>query len=102
MASRYMLRKTRLTAVPADPGDVVALRYLRVSSKKQDRGFSPEAQIKEVDAYIRRQGWEPGGTFRDTMRGSRDDRPDYLRLLDTARSLSKDGRPIAVVAVALD
>src|SRR5688500_8563947 len=94
--------KRRRTPAHVDPMDVLALGYLRVSTKKQDKGFSPEAQQKEVGAYIREHGWEAGETFRDTLQGTRDDRPDYQRMLEQVRYLRKQGRQVVVVAAALD
>ena len=101
MASKWFQRKAADEA-PADPLEVLALGYLRVSTKKQDRGFSPEAQAKEVAAYVRQHGWEPGEVFRDTLQGTRDDRPDYRRMLEQVRFLRKQGRHVVVVAAALD
>ena len=94
--------KRRRVQEDVDPLDVLALGYIRVSTKKQDKGFSPEAQQKEVSAYIRQCGWEAGEVFRDTLQGTRDDRPDYQRMLDQVRFLRKQGRHVGVVAAALD
>src|SRR5688572_2602456 len=100
MASAWF-RKRRQHEV-GDPGDVVALSYLRVSTGKQERGYSPEAQRKEIAAYVRRMGWEPGREYRDTDRGTKIQRDDYQRLLEATRDLSTQGRTVAVVSVALD
>jgi DNA invertase Pin-like site-specific DNA recombinase len=80
----------------------LALGYIRVSTKKQDKGFSPEAQQKEVSAYVRQHGWEHGKTFRDTLQGMRDDRPGYREMLEQVRFLRKQGRHVVMVAAALD
>ncbi|HXI18412.1 MAG TPA: recombinase family protein, partial [Chloroflexota bacterium] len=79
MVSAWFRQRQRPIAV--DPGDVLAFPYLRVSSGKQERGYSPEAQRKEIAAYIRRMGWEPGPEYRDTDKGTKVSRTDYQRLL---------------------
>lgn len=86
----------------ASPEDVLGLGYERVSTKKQDRGFSPEAQRAEIVAYVDRQGWKLGEVFRDTLQGTRTDRAGYQRMLAEVRRLRKTGRAVAVVAAALD
>ncbi|HEU5315080.1 MAG TPA: recombinase family protein, partial [Chloroflexota bacterium] len=100
MASAWFRRRQRAEA--PDAVDVIGLPYLRVSSGKQERGYSPEAQRREIAAYIRRMGWEPGPEYRDADRGTKISRSDYQRLLTDARRLTAEGRRVAIVSVALD
>src|SRR5262245_41685355 len=96
-----MARKTLATS---GSGLTVALLYVRVSSDEQARdGISLDAQLRDGRQYVARQpGWVIGGEYQDVMTGSRDDRPDYQRLLAEARRLRAEGQPAAVVVAALD
>jgi DNA invertase Pin-like site-specific DNA recombinase len=73
---------------------VTPLIYTRVSTEEQGReGLSLDAQLDACRNYAVRVGWDydPAYEFRDVMSGRRDDRPDYQRLLATARRLRREG-----------
>ena len=58
--------------------------YLRYSSDSQ-REASLEDQLRNLRAYCVRQSWPAPVVFQDAaISGSRTDRPDYVRLLDSA------------------
>jgi DNA invertase Pin-like site-specific DNA recombinase len=104
MLSAYRQKKqaSALPPPPDDASDVLALPYLRVSSKRQDRGLSPQAQRAETADYIARHGWTPGTRYRDTLQGWRTDRPGYQKLLAEVRRLRAAGRAVVVVSVHID
>src|SRR4051812_16008273 len=80
-----------------------ALVYLRVSSDEQAReGSSLDTQHDQCVEYAARQGWPVGEIYTDVMSGTRDDRPDYRRLLDDVRAARTGGRRVVVVVAALD
>ena len=84
-------------------GVTTALIYTRVSSDEQAReGVSLDAQLRECRQYAARQGWVIGTEYQDVMAGTRDDRPQYQRLLSDVRRLRTEGRSIVVVVAALD
>lgn len=88
--------------VPADR-PAVALLYTRVSSTDQeDEGVSLPAQVSECRRYVARMGWDFGDECQDVQTGRRDDRPDYQRLLATARRLAVERVPAVVVVASLD
>ena len=58
-----------------------AVIYCRVSTKEQ----KPQTQLREVRAYARRRGFEVAHEFIDLKSGMRDDRPNFLKLLELAR-----------------
>jgi DNA invertase Pin-like site-specific DNA recombinase len=96
-----MMRKTPQAG---GSGLTVALLYTRVSSDEQARdGISLDVQLREGRQYIARQpDWVIGGEYQDVMSGSRDDRPDYQRLLAEARRLRAEAQAAAVVVMRLD
>ena len=49
-----------------------------------------------------RHGWLFGDEMQDVDTGRRDDRPDYQRLLLSARGLALEGKPATVVVASLD
>ena len=58
--------------------------YLRYSSDSQ-REASLDDQLRNLRAYCSRHGWPVPVVFQDAaISGSRTDRPDYVRLLDSA------------------
>ena len=70
------------------PGLTVALIYTRVSSDEQADGLSLDTQLAECRRYAAMQpGWVLGGEFQDVLKGTRDDRPDYQRVLAEVRRL---------------
>src|SRR5215211_4573242 len=88
---------------PSVPGVTTALIYTRVSSEDQAReGISLDAQLRECRHYAARMGWTIGPEFTDVMSGTRDDRPQYQRLMAEVRMMRSEGRPAAVVVAALD
>ena len=64
--------------------------YCRFSSKKQ-RETSIDDQLRECEQYATRQGWKIGTHYEDkALSGTRDDRPDYLRMLADAKARAFD------------
>jgi site-specific DNA recombinase len=81
----------------------VALLYTRVSSDEQAReGLSLDAQLTECRRYAAQQGWVIGGEYQDVLTGTRDDRPQYQRLLSAVRALRAGATPAVVVVAVLD
>ena len=79
------------------------LIYTRVSSEDQAReGVSLDSQLAECRRYTAHQGWLIGGEYQDVLSGTRDDRPQYQRLLTEVRCLRAAGTPVTVVVAALD
>jgi DNA invertase Pin-like site-specific DNA recombinase len=54
--------------------------YTRVSSADQN----PELQLREIQDYASRQGWEIVETYQDTISGAKTSRPELNRLLADA------------------
>jgi site-specific DNA recombinase len=81
-----------------------ALIYTRVSTDEQARdGLSLDAQLAETRRYAAgRDGWIIGTEYQDVLKGTRDDRPAYQRLLTDVRRLRAEGRRVAVIVSALD
>jgi site-specific DNA recombinase len=94
---------SRSTRGPIVSGPTTALIYTRVSSDEQAReGVSLDAQLRECRHYAARMGWTIGPEFTDVMSGTRDDRPQYQRLMIEVRAMRSQGQPVAVVVAALD
>jgi site-specific DNA recombinase len=84
-------------------GVTTALIYTRVSSDEQaKKGLSLDVQLAECRKYAARQGWMVGESYRDVMTGKKDSRPSYQAMLAEARRLRELGKPVAIVAAALD
>jgi DNA invertase Pin-like site-specific DNA recombinase len=70
-----------------DKGAMVAQKrvaiYARVST--WDKGQDPETQLFALREYAARRGFKSAGEFVDYASGTRDDRPQYQRLLEMAR-----------------
>jgi DNA invertase Pin-like site-specific DNA recombinase len=99
MASPKRTRTTRT----ADTGVIEALPYYRVSSDEQEQeGLSLPAQLANCRRYAAEKGWAIGEEYKDVLTGTRDDRPDYQRLLNDIRRLSAAGRRVVVVVSRLD
>src|SRR5688572_25547893 len=81
-----------------------ALIYSRVSKDEMARdSVSLDAQLTLCRRYIASKPlWEVDGEYQDVMTGTRDDRPDYQRILADARRLQGQGRNVVVVVSALD
>lgn len=74
------------------------LIYTRVSGKEQEReGMSLASQTEDCRRYAHAHGWTIVGEFTDVMKGTRDDRPHYQAMLEMARQLRAEGRPVAIV-----
>lgn len=69
-----------------------AIGYLRVSDIKQtrERHSSLETQETRFQEYCQRYGLTPIATFTDVVTGRRDDRKEYLRMVDYARQGGTD------------
>jgi site-specific DNA recombinase len=90
-------------AARSSTGITTALIYTRVSSDEQAReGISLDAQLRECRQYAARMGWTIGPEYTDVMSGSRDDRPQYQRLMAEVRSMRGRRQSVAVVVAALD
>src|SRR5262245_5565569 len=103
MAPRMQMMANK-TSSTGGSGLTVALLSTRVSKEDQAReGISLDVQLREGRQYVaHRPGWVIGGEYQDVMTGTRDDRPDYQRLLAEARRLRAEGQAAAVVVAALD
>jgi DNA invertase Pin-like site-specific DNA recombinase len=62
--------------------------YARVSMV--DRGQDPETQLLALREYVARRGFIPMGEYVDYASGTREDRPQYRALLETARKRQID------------
>jgi DNA invertase Pin-like site-specific DNA recombinase len=68
---------------------IAALIYRRVSKDEMARdSVSLDTQLTLCRRYIAGKPlWEVGGEYQDMMTGTRDDRPDYQRVLADVRRL---------------
>ena len=73
-----------------------AALYARVSTS--DGRQDPEMQLQELRQFCQRRNFDVGGEYVDHMSGSRDDRPEFLKLLKAVRS----GRVSVVVVWRFD
>ena len=73
-----------------------AFGYLRVSGPSQTGGHhvSLETQQARFEEYCERNHLEPAATFIDVVSGRRDDRKEYLRMLEEVR---REGATVIVV-----
>lgn len=73
---------------PAAPKKKSVAAYARVSSGKDAMLHSLSAQVSYYSAYIQRHpGWEYAGVYADeALTGTKDDRPEFQRLLADCRS----------------
>ena len=83
-------------------GPPIALLYRRVSGKEQKReGLSLPSQEADTRRYFAEQaerlGWVLGDEFEDVLKGTRDDRPDYQKMLTLARRLRAEGKSVVIV-----
>jgi site-specific DNA recombinase len=84
-------------------GVTTALIYTRVSKDEMAReGVSLDAQADECRRYVATRGWSLGTEYKDVMRGTRDDRPQYQALLSEVRRLHDAGHTAVVVVAVLD
>jgi DNA invertase Pin-like site-specific DNA recombinase len=65
-----------------------AALYARVST--EDRGQDPETQLRLLREYADRRGFEVAGEFVDYASGTRNDRPQYKKLMEAARRREVD------------
>ncbi len=75
----------------ADPYQAVvtlAALYARVST--DDRGQDPETQLRQLREYADRRGFEIAGEFVDYASGTRNDRPQFRKLMEAARRREVD------------
>ena len=91
-------------AASVDLQVTAALIYGRVSKDEMARdSVSLDTQLTLCRRYIAgRPLWEVEGEYQDVMTGTRDDRPDYQRILADVRRLQSQGRNVVVVVSALD
>ncbi len=77
-----------------------AAGYVRVSSKDQEKGYSPDTQRRDIATYCEQHGWELVEVYDDTQSGAMDieDRPGGARMLADARA----GRFDALIVWKLD
>lgn len=82
---RKVLKIANCRPVPLSPKRVAA--YARVSSEKDEALKSLSAQVSYYSEYIQRhRGWQYAGVYTDeALSGTRDDRPQFLRLLTDCR-----------------
>lgn len=73
-----------------------AALYARVSTS--DGRQDPEMQLQELREYCQRRGFDIVAEYVDHMSGSRDDRPEFLKLMKAVRS----GRVSVVVVWRFD
>lgn len=73
-----------------------AALYARVSTS--DGRQDPEMQLQELREYCQRRGFDIVAEYVDHMSGSRDDRPEYIKLMKAVRS----GRVSVVVVWRFD
>ena len=92
-------KRTRRGGTAAGEGLIEALPYTRISgSERQKEGLSLDSQVADTRRYAGDRGWGIGREFQDVMSGKRDDRPEYLELLQEVRRLRESGRqPVVVV-----
>jgi DNA invertase Pin-like site-specific DNA recombinase len=84
-------------------GVMTALIYTRVSSDEQAKeGLSLPAQLQACRRYCAEREWIIGGEHQDVLSGTRDDRAGYQAVLAEARTLTSQGRHVAVVVMRLD
>ena len=74
---------------PVEKQQIKAAAYLRVSTSNkavQSDTFrqNPDVQIQPIAELIQSRGWKLVRTYTDRMSGSRDDRPEYKRLMQDA------------------
>src|SRR5687768_2887550 len=87
----------------AGNGVMTALIYTRVSSDEQAKeGLSLPAQLQACRRYCAEREWIIGGEHQDVLSGTRDDRTGYQAVLAEARTLTSQGRHVAVVVMRLD
>ena len=58
-----------------------AAMYTRVSTTDQNS----DMQIRELNEYVARQGWEVLATYQDVMSGAKANRPGVAQLMADAR-----------------
>ncbi|HEV2124632.1 MAG TPA: recombinase family protein, partial [Chloroflexota bacterium] len=102
-ASRPAPHRRAVRRADAMTGTPHALLYRRVSSDEQAReGVSLDAQHAEVWRYAAERQWVIAGEYQDVLKGTRDDRPDYQRLLSDVRRMHAEGKNVVVIVAALD
>ncbi len=80
---------TRQRRRPSKPATAYrAALYARVST--DDRGQDPETQLRLLRDYADRRGFEVAGEFVDYASGTRNDRPQYKKLMEAARRREVD------------
>jgi hypothetical protein len=65
-----------------------AVLYARVST--DDKGQDPETQLRQLRDYAERRGFAVAGEFVDFASGTRNDRPQFKRLMEAARRREVD------------
>ncbi len=80
--SRQQRRRSRPSAVRR------AALYARVST--DDRGQDPETQLRQLRDYAERRGFAVAAEFVDYASGTRNDRPQFKRLMEAARRREVD------------
>ena len=84
-----MATRTRQRARRPRPSAVRrAALYARVST--DDKGQDPETQLRQLRDYADRRGFEVAAEFVDFASGTRNDRPQFKRLMEAARRREVD------------
>ncbi len=94
-----LLRSTGAVLQVAEPGQLRAVAYLRVSTEDQAKGYGIDYTGKRVVKRIKERGWAMVDVFADEgLSGSLEahERPDLKRLMESAR---QEPRPFDMVAV---
>jgi DNA invertase Pin-like site-specific DNA recombinase len=73
---------------PRPPAARRAALYARVST--DDRGQDPETQLRQLREYADRRGFAVAAEFVDFASGTRNDRPQFKRLMEAARRREVD------------
>ena len=80
--ARQRARRSKLPATRR------AALYARVST--DDKGQDPETQLRQLRDYAARRGFAVAAEFVDVASGTRNDRPQYKRLMEAARRREVD------------
>ena len=63
--------------------------YSRVSTKESKGRQDPEVQLRPLREFATDQGWEVVAEFVDRESGAKEDRPEFVRMMEAARCKSR-------------